>query len=89
MIGMLNIGAISPMLEMFSCLGVFDVSQTKQMLEAGVEAGWNINFHAEELCCLNSVEVSVSLIFIQFRNDILNHLWAVLLLLNCWIDFDF
>ena len=62
MIGMLNIGAISPMLEMFSCLGVFDVSQTKQMLEAGVEAGWNINFHAEELCCLNSVEVSVSLI---------------------------
>ena len=74
MIGMLNIGAISPMLEMFCCLGVFDVSQTKQILEAGVEAGWNINFHAEELCCLNSVEVSVSLVFIQFRNDILNHI---------------
>ena len=62
------------MLEMFCCLGVFDVRQTKQILEAGVEAGWNINFHAEELCCLNSVEVSLSLIFLQFRNDILNHL---------------
>lgn len=44
-------------------LGVFDVGQTQKILKAGVEAGWNINFHAEELNCLNSAEVMTSSTF--------------------------
>lgn len=41
--------------------GVFDIEQSKAILQAGKSIGLNINFHGDELNPLNSVEVSLSL----------------------------
>ena len=45
-------------IDVFCEKGVFDVSQTRQILKAGKNMGLAINFHGEELNRLNSVEVS-------------------------------
>ena len=44
-------------IDVFCEKGVFDVAQTRRMLEAGVKAGMAINFHGEELHRLHSAEV--------------------------------
>ena len=44
--------------DVFCEKGVFDVDQTRRILEAGKAAGMRINFHAEELSCLGGAEVS-------------------------------
>jgi imidazolonepropionase len=43
--------------DVFCEQGVFDVHQTKRILEAGQQIGLAANFHGEELHCLNSAEV--------------------------------
>jgi len=43
--------------DVFCEKGVFDVPQTRRILEAGQRAGMSANFHGEELNCLNSAEV--------------------------------
>ena len=47
-------------IDVFCEKGVFDVGQTRRILETGQKAGLRINFHGEELTCLGSAEVSVS-----------------------------
>ena len=47
-------------IDVFCEEGVFNVTQTKRILEAGVAIGLNINFHAEELNRLHSAEVGVA-----------------------------
>ena len=44
--------------DVFCEKGVYDVAQTKRILEAGRRAGLRVNFHAEELSCLGGAEVS-------------------------------
>ncbi|ELU03653.1 hypothetical protein CAPTEDRAFT_166960 [Capitella teleta] len=48
-------------IDVFCEQGVFDVDQTKRILEAGVEAGLAINFHGEELHQLNSAEMGAEM----------------------------
>lgn len=46
-------------IDVFCEKGVFNVDQTRRILEAGRRvAGLRINFHGEELSCLGSAEVS-------------------------------
>lgn len=47
-------------IDVFCERGVFDVDQTRRILSAGQTAGLAANFHAEELHCLHSAEVSYS-----------------------------
>lgn len=44
-------------IDVFCERGVFDVQQTKLMLEKGKELGLNINFHGDELHPTGSAEV--------------------------------
>ena len=44
--------------DVFCETGVFDVAQSKRILEAGQKVGLRVNFHAEELSCLGGAEVS-------------------------------
>jgi imidazolonepropionase-like amidohydrolase len=44
--------------DVFCERGVFDVQQTRTILEAASKLGLRINFHGEELSCLNSAEVT-------------------------------
>jgi imidazolonepropionase len=44
-------------IDVFCELGVFDVSQSRDILMAGKAMGLHINFHGEELHRLNSAEV--------------------------------
>lgn len=53
----MNVSYCTALLYMCIFSGVFDVKQTKAILEAGLSAGWKLNFHAEEFHCSNSVEV--------------------------------
>jgi imidazolonepropionase len=46
-------------IDVFCEKGVFDVDQSKRILEAGKKIGLNINFHGEELNLLNSAQVSI------------------------------
>lgn len=48
-------------IDVFCEKGVFNVEQTRQILEAGVRAGLAINFHGEELHQLNSAEMGAEL----------------------------
>ncbi|XP_067931887.1 probable imidazolonepropionase [Watersipora subatra] len=48
-------------IDVFCEKGVFDVTQSKGILEAGMSAGWKLNFHAEEFNCLHSVEMGAQL----------------------------
>jgi imidazolonepropionase len=43
--------------DVFCEKGVFELADTEKILKAGKEIGLEINFHAEELNQLNSVEV--------------------------------
>ena len=56
--GQLHVDSI----DVFCEKGVFDVEQSRAILEAGRRAGLRLNFHAEELSFLGGVEVSI-----QFR----------------------
>ncbi len=48
--------------DVFCESGVFDVNQTKKMIEEAKKIpGMRINFHGEELSCLGSAEVSAEL----------------------------
>ncbi len=46
-------------IDVFCEKGVFDVEQTRQILQAGKDNGLAINFHGEEIHRLNSAEVSI------------------------------
>ena len=52
--GILNVENV----DVFCEKGVFNVDQTRQILKEARKFGFKINFHGEELCQLNSVEVS-------------------------------
>lgn len=43
---------------MFCEKGVFDIEQSRRILEAGKQAGLRLNFHADELTALGGAEVS-------------------------------
>ena len=45
--------------DVFCEKGVFDVDQTRRILQAARNFGFKINFHGEELCQLKSPEVSI------------------------------
>lgn len=45
-------------IDVFCEKGVFSTEQAGQILTAGKKAGWNINFHGDELHPMNSGEVS-------------------------------
>ena len=54
--GQLNVENI----DVFCEKGVYNVQQTKEILKSGRElGGLRINFHGEELNCLNSAEVCI------------------------------
>ena len=44
-------------IDVFCEKGVFNVDETRRILEAGQRANLRINFHGEELSCLGSAEV--------------------------------
>ena len=44
-------------IDVFCEEGVFDVSQSRRILEAGKKLGLKMNFHGEEIHRLNSAEV--------------------------------
>ena len=44
-------------IDVFCERGVFDVDQSRRILEAGVKIGLTINFHGDELSSLGSAEV--------------------------------
>lgn len=48
-------------IDIFCEAGVYDASQTEQMLRAGMEHGWNINFHAEEIEYIGGTEMGCRL----------------------------
>jgi len=45
-------------IDVFCEKGVYNVQQTRAILEAGQRIGLDINFHGEELSCLHSAEVT-------------------------------
>lgn len=47
-------------IDVFCEKGVFDVAQSRRILEAGKSMGLRINFHGEEIYRLNSAEVNSS-----------------------------
>lgn len=51
--GLLRVDAI----DVFCEKGVYDVDQSRRILEAGQAIGLAANFHGEELSCLHSAEV--------------------------------
>ena len=46
-------------IDVFCEKGVFNVEETKSILEAGKRQGLRINFHGDELSCLGGAEVSI------------------------------
>ena len=52
-------------IDVFCEKGVFELSDTKKILDAGKDIGLKINFHAEELNQLNSVEVCYMIIMLR------------------------
>ena len=51
--GKLNIENV----DVFCEKGVYNVDQTRRILKEARKGGFRINFHGEELCLLNSVEM--------------------------------
>lgn len=45
-------------IDVFCEVGVFSTEQSKQILQAGRDAGLNLNFHGDELNATGSAEVS-------------------------------
>ena len=69
--------------DVFCELGVFDVDQTRRILEAGQTIGLEANFHGEELHCLHSAEVirkrkNYLIIFITLSVVMLNALELII-----------
>jgi imidazolonepropionase len=60
-------------IDVFCEKGVFELAETEKILKAGKEIGLEINFHAEELNQLNSVEVNVRFLF-----EVYLHLFVVI-----------
>ena len=52
-------------IDVFCEKGVFNTDQTREILQTGKQAGWNINFHGDELHSMNSGEVCVHVIKTQ------------------------
>lgn len=46
-------------IDVFCEQGVFDLSSTRSILQAGKDMGLNINFHGDELHPMNSAQVSL------------------------------
>ena len=55
-------------IDVFCEKGVFNVEQTKRILEQGKRNGLRINFHGEELSCLGSAEVNKHYILTRFQH---------------------
>ena len=64
--GKLNVENI----DVFCEKGVFDVDQTRRILQEARNHGFKINFHGEELCLLNSVEMGAN----EFQCEAISHL---------------
>ena len=45
-------------IDVFCEKGVFDTDQSRRILVAGKNAGWQVNFHGDEIHPMNSGEVS-------------------------------
>ena len=58
-------------MDVFCEKGVFDVDQSRRMLEAGRAAGLRLNFHADELNPLGGAEVSSIIISNRMHSDYL------------------
>ena len=48
-------------IDVFCELGVFDVEQTRRILQEGKAIGLNMNFHGDELHPMKAAEVSTSI----------------------------
>ncbi|CAG5108443.1 Oidioi.mRNA.OKI2018_I69.chr1.g3798.t1.cds [Oikopleura dioica] len=48
-------------IDVFCEKGVYDAEQSRKMLEAGMERGWHVNFHAEELNYIQGGEMGCEL----------------------------
>ena len=46
-------------IDVFCEQGVFDLSSTRSILQAGLDMGLNINFHGDELHPMNSAQVRI------------------------------
>ena len=44
-------------IDVFCEKGVFDVEQSRRILQAGHDAGWQLNFHGDELSALDGAKV--------------------------------
>ena len=44
-------------IDVFCEKGVFDVEQSRRILQAGQDAGWQLNFHGDELSALDGAKV--------------------------------
>ena len=53
-------------IDVFCEKGVFDTDQTREILLTGKQAGWNINFHGDELHSMNSGEVSSQCFIVEY-----------------------
>lgn len=47
-------------IDVFCEKNVFDIASSRKILRAGQKAGWNINFHGDELHPTNSAEVRMA-----------------------------
>ena len=66
--GQLHVDSI----DVFCEKGVFDVDQSRSILEAGRRAGLRLNFHADELTPLGGAEVYIYIYYIYSK-----HVYAV------------
>ena len=64
--GKLNIENV----DVFCEKGVYNVDQTRRILQEARKGGFRINFHGEELCQLNSVEMAAN----EFKCEAISHL---------------
>ncbi|CAK8688991.1 unnamed protein product [Clavelina lepadiformis] len=48
-------------IDVFCEKGVFDIMQTRRILEEGVKAGWRINFHGDELNPMKAAELGADM----------------------------
>jgi len=64
--GKLNIENV----DVFCEKGVYNVDQTRRILKEARKGGFRINFHGEELCLLNSVEMGAN----EFQCEAISHL---------------
>lgn len=58
--------------DVFCEKGVFETEASKTILASAKQLGYQLNFHAEELSCINGVEVSHSAHYLAFFGRILD-----------------